>query len=65
MKRDEYPPLLLRAFALLDLPLTLGVLGVGVFYIVMGNAGGAVIGAVLVVVAAWRLSLLVRAIAGR
>ena len=64
MKRDE-PSLFLRALAVLDAPFRLALLGLGVFYVVTGNAGGEVIGAVLIVASTWRLSLVLRAIAGR
>jgi len=65
MKPDEYPPLFLRIWALIAVPFTLLILGVGVFYVVTGNGAGKVIGVVIVVITGLRLSVLVRAIAGR
>ena len=65
MRRDEYPPLFVRVWAFFDLPLIAGLLALGVIYVVRGNTGGDVLGAVFIAVAAWRLSVLVRTVSGR
>ena len=65
MRKEDLPPTFLRVWAALDVPFTLGFLGLGVFYVARGNAGGDVIGAIFIAAATWRLWAIGCTIAGR